>query len=146
MLFHEVLAQDAGRLLAFGISPGPPEMLLLAVIALLLYGGKLPEVARSWGRTLTEFRRNLADVRHEIDDAIYNEPQQLPYHGDDLDAPTADYPVQDVDDASPDEVPDDESVESSESSTSDTADENADDNARENTDDSAESTEPRPTD
>ena len=61
------------------ISPGPSEMLVLAVIALLLFGGKLPEVARTWGRTFAEFRRNLSGIQNEINDAIYNEPERLEY-------------------------------------------------------------------
>ncbi|MCG8449931.1 MAG: twin-arginine translocase TatA/TatE family subunit [Pirellulales bacterium] len=68
-------------LLAFW-SPGPPEMLLVLVIALLLYGGKLPEVARSWGKTFAEFRRSLSGIQNEINDAIYSDPAQLEYRDD----------------------------------------------------------------
>jgi Sec-independent protein translocase protein TatA len=38
-------------------SPGPGEMLVIGIVALLLYGGELPRVAKSWGKTLAEFRR-----------------------------------------------------------------------------------------
>lgn len=61
------------------ISPSPSEMLVVAVVALLLFGGKLPEVARSWGRVFAEFRRNLTGIQNEINDAIYNEPERLEY-------------------------------------------------------------------
>ncbi len=60
-------------------SPGPGEMLVLAVVALLLYGGNLPEVARSWGKTFAEFRRGLSGFQNEFNSVIYNEPEQLPY-------------------------------------------------------------------
>lgn len=63
-------------LLAFW-SPGPGEMLLLALVALLLYGGDLPEVARSWGKMFTEFRRNLTGIQNEINSAIYAEPEPV---------------------------------------------------------------------
>lgn len=69
-------------LLAFW-TPGPTEMLLIGVIALLLYGGKLPEVAREWGKTFQELRRNLNVVRDDINDALYSEPDpahRLEYH------------------------------------------------------------------
>ncbi len=66
-------------LLAFGFSPGPPEMLLLLVIALLLYGGKLPEMARTWGKTLAEFRRSLSGIQREFNDAMYTSTEQLTY-------------------------------------------------------------------
>ncbi len=53
--------------------------MVVAVVALLLFGGKLPEVARTWGRTFAEFRRNLTGIQSEINDAIYNEPERLEY-------------------------------------------------------------------
>ena len=68
-------------LLAFW-SPGPWEMMLLAVVALLLYGGKLPEVARSWGKTFAEFRRSLNSIQNDINVAINSEPDQLEYRPD----------------------------------------------------------------
>jgi sec-independent protein translocase protein TatA len=66
-------------LLAFW-SPGPSEMLLLALVALLLYGGELPQVARTWGRQFAEFRRGLSGIQREFNEAIYNEPHRLEYH------------------------------------------------------------------
>jgi sec-independent protein translocase protein TatA len=65
-------------LLAFW-SPGPSEMMVLAAVALLLYGGKLPEVARSWGKSFAEFRRGLSGIQSELNEAIYHEPQKLEY-------------------------------------------------------------------
>lgn len=63
-------------------SPGPGEMMLLAVVALLLYGGNLPEVARSWGKTFAEFRRSLTGLQSEFNDVVYSEPEKLEYHDD----------------------------------------------------------------
>lgn len=65
-------------------SPGPQEMILILVVALLLYGGKLPDVARTWGKTFAEFRRNLSGIKSEINDVIYNDPAQLPYYDEEL--------------------------------------------------------------
>ena len=65
-------------LVAF-LSFSPSEMLVVAVVALLLFGGKLPEMARTWGRTFAEFRRNLAGIQSEINEAIYAEPDRLEY-------------------------------------------------------------------
>jgi len=51
----------------FGI--GMTEMLVIAVIALVVLGPKrLPELARTLGRTLAEFRRSAADLRREFSD------------------------------------------------------------------------------
>jgi sec-independent protein translocase protein TatA len=69
-------------LLAF-MGLGPSEMLLVAVIALLVFGSDLPNVARSWGKTFNEFRRQLSGIRDEFNDAIYAEPEaprRLQYH------------------------------------------------------------------
>ena len=63
-------------------SPGPAEMMVLAVVALLLYGGNLPEVARSWGKSFAEFRRGLSGIQNELNDVIYSEPEQIAYYDD----------------------------------------------------------------
>lgn len=41
-------------------------VLLVLIVALLLFGSRLPEVARSLGRSLNEFKRGLHDVTDEI--------------------------------------------------------------------------------
>ena len=49
----------------FGI--GTTELLVIFVIGLLVLGPKrLPELARSLGRTLAEFRRASTDIRREF--------------------------------------------------------------------------------
>jgi sec-independent protein translocase protein TatA len=69
---------DCFALVAFW-SPGPGEMLLLALVALLLYGGDLPEVARTWGKSFAEFRRSLSGIQRDLNETIYSEPQRLEY-------------------------------------------------------------------
>jgi sec-independent protein translocase protein TatB len=52
----------------FGI--GPSELLVILVIALLVLGPKrLPELARSLGKAMGEFRRATADITTELDNA-----------------------------------------------------------------------------
>lgn len=53
---------------------GPGEMLVLGLIALLLFGKRLPEVARSMGKGVTEFKRGLAGIEDEADRAAYRDP------------------------------------------------------------------------
>jgi sec-independent protein translocase protein TatA len=46
--------------------PGPWELAIIAVIALLLFGKRLPEVGKSLGKGITEFKRGLSEVQDEI--------------------------------------------------------------------------------
>jgi sec-independent protein translocase protein TatA len=47
-------------------SPGMSEMLIIGMIALLLFGKRLPEVARSVGKSLHEFRSAISGFQNEI--------------------------------------------------------------------------------
>ena len=50
---------------------GPMELMLLAVLALLLFGPKeLPEVGRSVGKGLREFKDGLSEHTSEFHDAL----------------------------------------------------------------------------
>jgi TatA/E family protein of Tat protein translocase len=63
----------------FGI--GMQELAVILVIALLVFGPKrLPELARSLGRGLAEFRRASNDLRHSLTEAT-EEPRQRPKGG-----------------------------------------------------------------
>lgn len=66
-------------LLAF-LSPSPGEMLLVMLVALLLYGGELPKVARSWGKSLAEFKRGFSGIQKEFNQVFQDEPRRIPYH------------------------------------------------------------------
>jgi len=50
-------------------SPGPMEMLVIGMIALLLFGNRLPSVARSLGRGITEFKKGVQGIEDEVDNA-----------------------------------------------------------------------------
>jgi sec-independent protein translocase protein TatA len=47
---------------------GPLEMLIVMGLAVLLFGKRLPEVARSLGRGIVEFKKGLNGVADELDD------------------------------------------------------------------------------
>jgi sec-independent protein translocase protein TatA len=49
----------------FGL--GVQEMIIVGIVALLLFGKRLPEVARSLGSSYHQFRRGLQDLQSEID-------------------------------------------------------------------------------
>ena len=53
---------------------GYTEMLLLGVIALMLFGSRLPEVARNFGGTYRELRRKGDEFQREFRDWDRQEP------------------------------------------------------------------------
>ncbi len=55
-------------------SLGLPEIILIMVVALLVFGPrKMPEIGRSIGRALGEFRRASNDFRRTIEDEVAGE-------------------------------------------------------------------------
>lgn len=52
--------------------PGLPEMIVFGIIALLLFGKRLPEVARSLGKGIVEFKKGIRGIDEEVDNATYN--------------------------------------------------------------------------
>lgn len=68
--------------LAFLGPLGGAEMLMVAIIALLVFGKDLPHVAREWAKHFAEFRRHVNGIKSELSDAIYAEPERprLQYH------------------------------------------------------------------
>ncbi|QDT38196.1 Sec-independent protein translocase subunit TatA/TatB [Stratiformator vulcanicus] len=46
-------------------APGLPELLIIAVIVLVLFGKRLPSVMRSLGTSITEFKKGINDVSEE---------------------------------------------------------------------------------
>lgn len=51
----------------FGL--GGPEILLLVVLGVLLFGRKLPEVGRSLGKTMVEFKKGMKGIEDEVNEA-----------------------------------------------------------------------------
>ena len=52
----------------FGFIPGlsGQEMLLLLVLGILLFGRKLPELGRSVGKTLVEFKKGMKGIEDDV--------------------------------------------------------------------------------
>jgi TatA/E family protein of Tat protein translocase len=56
---------------------GFPEMLVIAVVALIIFGPrKLPELGRSLGRSINEFKRASNELKSTLDDEIRAEERK----------------------------------------------------------------------
>jgi len=53
--------------LAFIPNLGPQEMVIILILALLLFGRRLPEVGRSLGKGIVEFKRGVKGITDEIE-------------------------------------------------------------------------------
>ena len=62
------------NLAIFGL--GPAEIGVVAVIALLLFGRRLPEVMRGMGKGIVEFKRGLSGIDDDINAAAVQPPPQ----------------------------------------------------------------------
>jgi sec-independent protein translocase protein TatA len=73
---------------------GFSEMLVIGIVAVLLFGSRLPEVARSLGQTYQQFRKGLAEIQSTINTEIdLDEPvkkiSEFSDCNEDFDEPTA---------------------------------------------------------
>ena len=73
---------------------GMQEMMIIGVVAVLLFGKRLPEVAKSLGQSYSQFRKGLNDLHSSIDySSSYTPPKPSSRSSyddyDDYDEPTA---------------------------------------------------------
>ena len=50
----------------FGV--GPMEMAIIGAVSVMLFGGRLPKIARSVGQSIVEFKRGFLEVEAECAD------------------------------------------------------------------------------
>ena len=62
------------------ISPSYQEMMIVGVIALLLFGKRLPEVARNLGKGFSEFKKGMSGFEDEVR-STSSQMQRMDYSG-----------------------------------------------------------------
>lgn len=71
-------------------SPGVGEILVIGMIAVILFGKRLPEVARSVGKSYNQFRRGLSDIQSDFNSQVYSEANSTDYSSYDVPQITSD--------------------------------------------------------
>ncbi|MCC6581326.1 MAG: twin-arginine translocase TatA/TatE family subunit [Phycisphaeraceae bacterium] len=59
----------ARKQVAIMFNVGPWELVILAVLGLLIFGKRLPEVGRSLGKSVVEFKKGLSGIEDEVKQA-----------------------------------------------------------------------------
>ncbi len=57
--------------------PGGWEWLIILIVALLIFGRRLPEVMKSLGRGIVEFKKGVKGVEDDIEDASGKHAQKV---------------------------------------------------------------------
>lgn len=67
--------KDSSMHLVFGFigMPGLPELAIIAFVVLLLFGKRLPSVMGSLGKSIVEFKKGVAGIEDDVEEAAKDE-------------------------------------------------------------------------
>ncbi len=51
-------------------TPGPFEMIVILIVAVLIFGRRLPEIARNMGKSVSEFKKGIKEAGKAKDDIL----------------------------------------------------------------------------
>lgn len=57
--------------------PGGSEWIIIAIIGLLLFGKRLPEVGKSLGKSIVEFKKGLRGIEEDLDRSVENDQKEM---------------------------------------------------------------------
>ena len=66
-----------GVLFAIGPFSSPATIALVAIVAFLLFGNRLPSVMRSLGRSVVEFKKGVAGIEDDIEEAVRSADKEV---------------------------------------------------------------------
>ena len=64
------MTEQIQNVMAFMGLPSGSEWIIVLIIAVLLFGRRLPEIARGMGKSLTEFKKGVKEGQDEISKTI----------------------------------------------------------------------------
>ena len=65
---------ESATILAFW-TPGPLEIMVILIVAILIFGRRLPEIARGMGKSVSEFKKGIKEAQ-DVQDEVVNEVRQ----------------------------------------------------------------------
>ncbi|ODS33259.1 MAG: sec-independent protein translocase protein [Candidatus Scalindua rubra] len=60
----------------FGM-PGGMEWIIILIVALLIFGKRLPEVMKSMGRGIVEFKKGVKGVEDEVESSVEKKQDEI---------------------------------------------------------------------